>query len=650
MSTDGPLSYQGWRELGFQLVADLDHLARIAEGWSADDLADEARRLRARVVARRFTLAVVGEFKRGKSTFINALMGEEVLPADVAPTTATVNRVTYGLQPGVQIHYRDGRPPVSVSIDALTETVTKLSEASAAHAASVSEAVVTYPVRFCRNDVDIVDTPGLGDESTMTAVTMELLPTADAAVLVIMSTAPFSQTESEFLSRLLSQGIGRLIVVVSAMDRIRRARDRTRLLDGIRQRLVQLIESHAQAKHPDDADARAAMVARYGQLPIYGVSALDALEGRLEDDPEMVSRSGMLELEAALETFLTTSDLMALERQLGQLSALCDQLLERSVSQLTDPPGPVDGLDPERVLAGYAVLVDLLAARAEAHARGPQSAEALVARTMSGLDELQTHLASMIGTAVSGRLREHAGLVEAAWPNDYPAFVDKMVSSLHGAMVAAVSRLLQTSKGLLDAPLTQAEALAAQEFSATRVVLRRVAVLSHPGATPAWAQLDAAEDHDGTVPSLEQIARRLVPGAETLTGALVSPELQAALNTYNQSGDFNRFMSYGFGGIGKHWQQAAAASLEKVLYAHAKAHPASPIVQRWFQQQAAAELAMVHRSSWALSQARLDLRSHLERGREAASLRQQARHKQVAEIKQLQARLVLTRDRLSASG
>ena len=648
MSTDGPLSYQGWRELGFQLVADLDHLARIAEGWSADDLAAEARKLRARVVARRFTLAVVGEFKRGKSTFINALMGEEVLPADVAPTTATVNRVTYGLQPGVEIHYRDGRPPVSVSIDALTDTVTKLSAESAAHAAAVSEAVVTYPVRFCRNDVDIVDTPGLGDEATMTAVTMELLPTADAAVLVIMSTAPFSQTESEFLSRLLSQGIGRLIVVVSAMDRIRRARDRTRLLDSIRQRLVQLVESHAEAAHPEDADARAAMVARFSQIPIYGVSALDALEGRLEDDPEMVSRSGMVELETALETFLTTSDLMALERQVGQVHALCEQLLERALAHSPVAHGP--GLDPERVLEGYAALVELLVTRAEAHARGPQSAELLVARAMSGLDELETHLASMLGSAVSGRLREHSGQVEAAWPDAYPAFVDQIVRSLHGAMVAAVSRLLQTSQRLLETPLEQAVTLANQEFSATRVILARVAVLSHPGLTPAWAQLDGTPDGKDSVPTLEEIARQLVPDTDALARGLINPELQTALHTYSSGGDFNRFMSYGFGGIGKQWQQAAAACLEKVLYAHSKAHPAPPIVQRWFQQQAAAALGVVHRSTWALSQARLDLRSHLERGREATILRQQARYQQVAEVKQVQARLALTRDRLASSG
>ena len=47
----------------------------------------------------RYTLAVVGQFKRGKSSLINAILGLPVLPADVTPTTATVNRITFGVDP-----------------------------------------------------------------------------------------------------------------------------------------------------------------------------------------------------------------------------------------------------------------------------------------------------------------------------------------------------------------------------------------------------------------------------------------------------------------------------------------------------------------------------------------------------------------------
>ena len=52
------------------------------------------------IVSHHFSAAVVGEFKKGKSSLINALLGQKVLPSDTRPTTATLNRITYGSAPG----------------------------------------------------------------------------------------------------------------------------------------------------------------------------------------------------------------------------------------------------------------------------------------------------------------------------------------------------------------------------------------------------------------------------------------------------------------------------------------------------------------------------------------------------------------------
>src|SRR5205809_637688 len=57
----------------------------------------------ARMRDHRFTVAVVGEFKTGKSTFVNALLGVDVVPTDVLPATATLNRITFGLTPGIEV-------------------------------------------------------------------------------------------------------------------------------------------------------------------------------------------------------------------------------------------------------------------------------------------------------------------------------------------------------------------------------------------------------------------------------------------------------------------------------------------------------------------------------------------------------------------
>ena len=54
-----------------------------------------------------FCVAVVGDFNRWKSTFINALLGKAILPADVLPASTTLNRVTYGLEPSAKLRYKD---------------------------------------------------------------------------------------------------------------------------------------------------------------------------------------------------------------------------------------------------------------------------------------------------------------------------------------------------------------------------------------------------------------------------------------------------------------------------------------------------------------------------------------------------------------
>jgi Dynamin family len=117
------------------------------------------------------------------------LLGRNVLPADILPTTATLNRVVYGLRPAVSI-FKDGRSE-EIEIDQLSDYVTKFTSESRQVAASIAEAVVSYPVPYLRNNVEIYDTPGLNDEESMTAVTDSVVPSVDAAILVIIPQSPF---------------------------------------------------------------------------------------------------------------------------------------------------------------------------------------------------------------------------------------------------------------------------------------------------------------------------------------------------------------------------------------------------------------------------------------------------------------------------
>jgi hypothetical protein len=99
-----------YRRTEINLVSDLQRLQAISTKLAMDPaIVDLIEQALARNKGHRFSIAVVGEFKRGKSTFINALLGKDILPSDILPCSATLNRVVYDLEPAVEIVYKAGQ-------------------------------------------------------------------------------------------------------------------------------------------------------------------------------------------------------------------------------------------------------------------------------------------------------------------------------------------------------------------------------------------------------------------------------------------------------------------------------------------------------------------------------------------------------------
>lgn len=81
----------------------LERLADLATRAGASPLARDARELSARLAEGRFYVACFGQFKRGKSTLLNALLGEELLPVGVVPVTAVVTVLRHGVQRAARV-------------------------------------------------------------------------------------------------------------------------------------------------------------------------------------------------------------------------------------------------------------------------------------------------------------------------------------------------------------------------------------------------------------------------------------------------------------------------------------------------------------------------------------------------------------------
>lgn len=228
-----------FKDIEFELYGNVVQMKNILSYYnSEDERIDDLDACAKLIKSKKYCMAVVGEFRRGKSSLINALLGLKVLPADVTPTTATINRITFGTEPEVSIYYKDGTKE-KIAIEELQNYVTKLSDEQEERASRIREAVVSYPTVICQNHVDIIDTPGLNDDESMTGITLQLLNDIDAVLVAVSALSPFSEVEKGFVADLIArETISDVVFVVTFIDQVE-DEDLPRLLENIRQRIQQ---------------------------------------------------------------------------------------------------------------------------------------------------------------------------------------------------------------------------------------------------------------------------------------------------------------------------------------------------------------------------------------------------------------------------
>ncbi|MFD1774998.1 dynamin family protein [Paenibacillus rhizophilus] len=230
------------------------------------------------------SVVVVGEFKHGKSTFINALLGREIMPADVAPTTATINTVIYDSNERVEVLNNDG----STETYPLTAGILDRYTASAEFDPGTIQFLRIYcNAPFMNKDVMLVDTPGVGDLNKHRAeITYRFIPRADVLIFMLDMTAPFRRSEQEFIEQhLLNKGTDHILYVANFADRIDEGE-----MDSVIQRLERRL---------------AAMTGHTGR--VLPISAKEALLGTLRQDEELLNQSGLRSVELAIREIAGTS-------------------------------------------------------------------------------------------------------------------------------------------------------------------------------------------------------------------------------------------------------------------------------------------------------------------------------------------------------
>ncbi len=255
----------------------------------------------------RFHLAVLGQFKRGKSTLLNALTGEPILPVGVVPLTAAPTFLQYGGAAKIVIQYKDGRTADEFTGASTAERNAFLAgcvteKGNPKNKLGVAEVQVDLPAPILTGGVVLIDTPGIGSTYRHnTSATLNFLEQCDAALFLVSADPPITEVELAFL-RQVNEKVPRLFFVLNKIDYLN---------DG------ELEEALAFYKRILSEE-----LGWNHDHPVFCVSARKGLEARTAADDGGWSESGM----ARLESFLV--DYLAREKFNALTDAVCRRALE----------------------------------------------------------------------------------------------------------------------------------------------------------------------------------------------------------------------------------------------------------------------------------------------------------------------------------
>ena len=317
MNLENKLTKEQFGALKNQLLFLLEEIGRLfdAEQFNARQI----RSLRQHLADDRFQIIVVGEFSSGKSTFINSLLGADLLPSKVKPTTATLGIIRDG-EPQATAFYKDGSEK-PIPLEQLKTFATALDQAGAEEARKISHMLIRYPCPITKDGVEIIDTPGVNElNKQREEITYELIPKADAAILLMDARRPYKYSEKDFVEqKLVANQIGKIFFVLNFIDTVIEDEEDPQEIVGYTKH--KLAESVPDAKSPR----------------VYALSARRSLDAKLAGDGDDVYLHAFRAFEEDLESFLVNEKGALMIRNIAvkamqELKGLYEILLSKHAS------------------------------------------------------------------------------------------------------------------------------------------------------------------------------------------------------------------------------------------------------------------------------------------------------------------------------
>jgi len=257
------------------------HLLQALNTYAALERSDTAAclELRDKLAEGRFNVAALGQFKRGKSCLVNALLGDNLLPTASVPLTSVATTVSHGEAERVTAHFNDGS---FLNIDRQNIAAYATEEGNPRNFKSVREIRIAFPAALLKDGVSLLDTPGVGSiHRHNTDAAYAVLPHCDAALFLLSADQPLGQAELDYLHDVKGHA-RRIFFLLNKID----------YLD------------------PDELEESLGFTRRIlhdamgGEVRLFPVSAKQALQGKLQNATGLLVKSRLPELTASLEAFL----------------------------------------------------------------------------------------------------------------------------------------------------------------------------------------------------------------------------------------------------------------------------------------------------------------------------------------------------------
>ncbi|HBE20641.1 MAG TPA: dynamin [Cyanobacteria bacterium UBA11149] len=319
-----------------------------------EDLSKASTNLRQGV----FRLLVLGDMKRGKSTFLNALIGENLLPSDVNPCTAILTILRYGTEKKVTVYFCDSTLPEVIDFKSFKQRYTidpaeakRLEKEKKQAFPNVDYAVVEYPLALLEKGIEIVDSPGLNDTEARNELSLGYINNCHAILFVLRATQPCTLAERRYLENYIKgRGLG-VFFLINAWDQIKESLidpDDPEEIAAAENRLRKVFQSNlADYCYLDGYNIY--------EERVFEISALKALRLRIKNPSASLDKTGFPEFIGALSTFLTKERAISEFRQARTIARQSHSrvkeaiqrripLLEEDVKQLKQR---INSVDPE---------------------------------------------------------------------------------------------------------------------------------------------------------------------------------------------------------------------------------------------------------------------------------------------------------------